>query len=182
MDASFDPSLAFTLSEEGGFNENPRDPRFTSNHGISLARLRRFLREPALSPDDIKRVPCITVRALYRADFWNRVRCDALPAGVDLMLFDHAVSAGPDRAGRALQRAVGAKWEAVDGAIGPDTLDPANLMDPLVLLEAVAAMQRASYRQMAAFGLFEETWLARLDRRRNAALALMAETEPLSRR
>ena len=182
MDASFDPSLAFTLSEEGGFNDSARDPRFTSNHGISLVRLRRFMRQPALGPDDIRHIACVTVRALYRADFWNRTRCDALPPGVDLMVFDHAVSAGPDRTARALQRAVGLKWDGVDGAVGPDTLDRIRSMDPLALLDSVAAMQRASYRQMAAFGLFEETWLARLDRRHAAALDLMAVTEPLSRR
>ena len=41
------------------------------------------------------------MHALYLADFWNRTRCDALLPGIDLMVFDHAVNAGPDRAGRA---------------------------------------------------------------------------------
>jgi lysozyme family protein len=43
-------------------------------------------------------------------------------------------------------------------------------------------MQRTSYRQMAAFGLFGNGWLARLDRRRTRALELMALVEPVSRR
>ena len=46
----------------------------------------------------------------------------------------------------------------------------------------LTAMQRTSYRQMAAFGLFGEGWLARLDRRRTKALEFMALEEPLSRR
>jgi lysozyme family protein len=182
MDESFDASLEFTLAEEGGFIDHPTDERFAANHGITLARLRRFMREPALGRDDVRHLPCATVRALYMADFWNRTRCDALPPGLDLMMFDHAVNAGPDRAGRALQLAVGQKRSEVDGAVGPETLQRVALADTLTLVDALAAMQRSSYRQMAAYGLFGEGWLARLDRRRAKALELLARVEPLSRR
>jgi lysozyme family protein len=181
MDDSFDPSLEFTLTEEGGFIDHPSDPRFATNYGITLARLRRFLRDPALVPDDVKLVPFATVRAVYLADFWNRSRCDALPAGIDLMVFDHAVNAGADRAGRALQLASGQDRADIDGAVGPETLSFVEMTDTLTLLDALAAMQRTSYRQMAAFGLFGDGWLARLDRRRAKALELMALAEPLSR-
>src|SRR5580704_15035905 len=170
MDDTFDACLEFTLAEEGGYGDHPTEPRLATNHGITLARLRRFLRDPGLGRDDIMHIPCATVRALYLADFWNRARCDALPPGIDLMVFDHAVNAGPDRAGRALQLAVGQRHADIDGAVGPDTLGRVALADTLTMLDAVAAMQRGSYRQMAAFGLFGEGWLARLDRRRTKAL------------
>ncbi len=182
MDSTFDACLEFTLAEEGGYRDHPTEPRLASNHGITLARLRRFLRDPGLGRDDIRHIPCATVRALYLTDFWNRTRCDALPPGIDLMVFDHAVDAGPDRAGRALQLACGHKRADIDGAVGPDTLERVALADRLTLLDALTAMQRTSYRQMAAYGLFGETWLARLDRRRTKALALMATDQPLSRR
>jgi lysozyme family protein len=182
MDDSFDSSLEFTLAEEGGFVDHPGEPRFASNHGITLGRLRRFQRDPTLGADDVRHMPCVTVRAVYMADFWNRTRCDALPLGVDLMVFDHSVNAGADRAGRALQLAVGHKRSEVDGAIGPETLERAGMEDILTLVDALTAMQRTSYRQMAAFGLFGDGWLARLDRRRAKALQLMALGEPLSRR
>lgn len=182
MDDSFDSSLEFTLAEEGGYLAHKSDPRFAANHGITLVRLRRFLREPGLGPDAIEHIPCGTVRALYLADFWNRSRCDGLPPGIDLMVFDHAVNAGSDRAGRALQLAVGHKRAEIDGAIGPDTLSRVGLTDRLTLLDSLTAMQRTGYRQMAAFGLFGEGWLARLERRREKALEMMAMEEPLSRR
>lgn len=182
MDDSFDSSLAFTLDEEGGYLDHPTDPRGAINQGITLARLRRFLRQPQLERDAIQHVSRATVRALYLADFWNRTRCDALPVGIDLMVFDHAVNAGPDRAGRALQLAAGHRRDTVDGAIGPDTLSRAARADSDTLLTALAAMQRTGYRQMAAFGLFGTGWLARLDRRRAAARELMALAEPVSRR
>ena len=182
MDESFDESLEFTLTEEGGYTDHPTEPRLATNHGITLARLRRFLRDPGLGQDDIRHVPCTTVRALYLVDFWNRTRCDALPWGIDLMVFDHAVNAGTDRAGRALQLACGHKRGEIDGAVGPETLARVALGDTLTLFDALAAMQRTGYRQMAAYSLFGENWLARLDRRRTKALELMAAEEPLSRR
>ena len=182
MDDLFDASLEFTLAEEGGYADHPTDPRFTTNFGITLARLRRFLRDPGLGRDDVRHMPCATVRAVYMADFWNRTRCDALPPGIDLMVFDHAVNAGPDRSGRALQLAAGQDRADIDGAVGPDTMDRIELMDTLTLLNALTAMQRTTYRQMAAFGLFGDGWLARLDRRRARAVQLMALEEPLSRR
>jgi lysozyme family protein len=182
MDDSFDSSLEFTMSEEGGFIDRPDDPRFATNCGITLVRLRRFLRDPSLGRDDIRYLTQATIVAMYLADFWNRTRCDALPPGIDLMVFDHAVNAGPDRAGRALQLAVGHKRAEVDGAVGPDTLAAVRLTDTAPLLNALSAMQRTSYRQMAAFGLFGEGWLSRLDRRRTKALELMALREKVSRR
>ena len=182
MDDTFDACLEFTLAEEGGFIDHPSDPRFATNHGITLLRLRRFLRDPGLGQDEIRHVPCATVQALYLADFWNRTRCDALPVGLDLMVFDHAVNAGPDRAGRALQLAVGIRRDGIDGAVGPDTIGRVALADNVTLLDALAAMQRTGYRQMAAFSLFGESWLARLDRRRARALELITEAEQVSRR
>lgn len=182
MDDLFDACLEFTLAEEGGFIDHPSDPRFAANHGISLSQLRRFHRDPGLDRDALKDVPCATVRALYLADFWNRCRCDALPAGIDLMVFDHAVNAGPDRAGRALQLAVGLRRDQIDGAVGPATLADVAVAEPVNLLDALAATQRTGYRQMAAFTLFGKNWLARLDRRRVKALDLMAETQPAGRR
>ena len=182
MDSLFDACLEFTLTEEGGYTDHPTELRLTANHGITLARLRRFQRDPGLGKDDIRHISGATVRALYLSDFWNRTRCDALPAAIDLMVFDHAVSAGPDRAGRALQLACGLQRAEIDSAVGPDTLTRAAQVDRLTLLDALTGMQRGLYRQMAAFGLFGENWLARLERRRTRALELMAEDATLSRR
>jgi len=69
MDDSFDSSLEFTLAEEGGFIDHPTDARFATRNGISLARLRRFLRDPALGRDDVEHITRATVRAIYLADF-----------------------------------------------------------------------------------------------------------------
>ena len=90
-------------------------------------------------------------------------------------LAERVVKAGHTLAARAIE-----KDDA--GAIGPETLTGVALSDTVTLLDSLTAAQRANYRQMAAFGLFGTSWLARLDRRRAAALDRMALAEPLSRR
>ena len=59
------------------------------------------------------------VAAIYRAEYWNAIRGDDLPPGLDLVAFDAAVNSGPSRGARWLQTAVSAN---ADGKIGPATI------------------------------------------------------------
>jgi lysozyme family protein len=110
-----------------------------------------------------------TAFAIYRARYWNVVQGDALAAGVDLMMFDHAVNAGQPSAVMLLQHIVGVD---ADGALGPITLAATQARWPGGLIAELHAAQRVAYRAMRKFPLYGEVWLARLDRRRDAARAL----------
>ena len=48
------------------------------------------------------------------------MKCDEIPNGLDLCLFDFGVNAGPGRAAKFLQKIIGT---TVDGGIGPQTLN-----------------------------------------------------------
>jgi lysozyme family protein len=103
------------------------------------------------------------VRALYRVKYWDAARCDDLPAGLDLCVFDFAVNAGPNRAARYLQTMVGAK---ADGQIGPHTL---SLVEQYVRgrgrAEAVMVYQDARadyYKLLKTFPTFGKGWLRRV--------------------
>ena len=61
----------------------------------------------------------VDVASLYKTEYWDKVRGDDLPSGVDWAAFDWAVNSGSKRPAKAIQRIVGAKQ---DGAIGPKTL------------------------------------------------------------
>lgn len=55
----------------------------------------------------MKQLTNADVEPIYRKLYWLKTHCQELPSGVDWAVFDYAVSAGPSRAAKALQRAVG---------------------------------------------------------------------------
>ena len=71
------------------------------------------------------------VAPIYRKNYWDRMKCDDLPRGLDLCVFDFGVNAGTGRSAKYLQRMIGT---TVDGGIGPNTLRAvANYVDEVGL-------------------------------------------------
>lgn len=173
MAQEFDTCLAFTLQEEGGFCDNPKDPGGATCHGITLATLRHWSGDPQLDVEAIRSIPMETCRAIYRSDYWNRMRCDAMPLGVDLMLFDQGVNSGPARSVRILQQAMELSDADCDGSVGPVTIGAAGKADAPALIDRMAELQAEFYRSLPTFADFGQGWLNRLDHRHKAALAML---------
>lgn len=176
MDSLFAPCLAFTLTQEGGYVDDPADPGGATNMGITLATLRHWDHDPALGPSDVHAMAKSTAAAIYGALYWNALRGDSLPAGVDLSAFDFGVNAGTRRSAELLQEALGLQGSAVDGCIGPATLQAAVKADPAQVIAGLAERQAAYYRGLAEFGRYGRGWLDRTERRRQAALAMLASS------
>ena len=164
--STFDACLRFTLAAEGGFVDNPRDPGGATNMGVTLATLRVWEDSPDLGVAAVRALTAAVVTPIYGADYWNKLRCDALPAGVDLMAFDFAVTSGTLRSAKMLQVQLGCD---ADGSVGPDTLARAGTTNPEALIDALAGRQAAYYRILPTFSVFGRGWLARTERRRVAA-------------
>ena len=164
--------LAFTLAEEGGYTDDAGDPGGPTNFGITLATLTSW-RGVACSAEDVHELTQVEVVALYRERYWDVVRGDDLPAGLDLMVWDEGVNAGPATAARFLQRAVNT---TPDGEIGPLTLAACAAVDPVATINAMSAMMDAYYRSRPGFAEFGNDWTGRLQRR--TALALQMATTP----
>ncbi len=170
--SSLDECLTFTLHEEGGFVNNPRDPGGATNMGVTLATLRVWRDNPHLTAADVKALTRVAVTSIYGADYWNKLRCDALPGGIDLMAFDFAVTSGTLRSAKMLQMALGFATNAIDGAVGPDTLRIAAAAHPATVISDLAVRHGTFYRALPTFSVFGAGWLARTVRRQATALAL----------
>ena len=177
MAHAFDICLAFTLREEGGYVDDPADPGGATNMGITLATYREWSDDSELGPAQIRDLSERTARAIYRTLYWNPLRADALPPGVDLSVFDMGVNAGVWRSARILQRALGFTGEAVGGSVGPETLAAVAKAAPRALIDELARRQAAYYRELSDFATFGASWLARTQARRNAALTMIEEVE-----
>ncbi len=178
MADAFDTCLAFTLRAEGGYVDDPADPGGATNMGITLATFRQWSDDAELGPAQVQDMTERTARAIYRSLYWNPLRADALPAGVDLSVFDMGVNAGIWGSARLLQRAIGFTADEVDGCVGPETLGAAAKCDPRSLVNDLADRQAAYYRSLSDFPTFGAGWLNRTDARRSAALAMIADSEP----
>lgn len=152
MTSSFSACLAHVLAEEGGYVFDPKDPGGETKYGISK-RAHPSINIRALTPDQ--------AGAIYKADYWNPVQGDALPAGVALIIFDMAVNQGVKAASIALQTAVGAK---VDGSIGIKTLQAVKVSDPKKLIQKIADLRVERYLSMdnGTEERFEKGWIKRL--------------------
>ena len=170
-EARFDRCVATILEKEGGFVDDPRDPGGATNMGITLATLRGF-REAEVTPKDVRELSREEAREIYRSRYWTPMRCTDLPAGVELMVFDFGVNAGPSRAIKLLQHKAGAR---PDGSIGPVTLAAVRANRPQALIVALAEARLDYYRMLDTYETFGRGWTARTDAVRLAALA-MAES------
>ena len=109
--------------------------------------------------------------AIYRRDYWQPVRGDELPAGLDLMVFDHAVNAGVGVSVRLLQAALEV---AVDGQMGTHTLLAARHADARGVILWLSQAQRAFY-EAGAGTVFRHGLIRRVALRTDAALAMRGD-------
>lgn len=156
--SNFPRALAKILTYEGGFSDNAADLGGVTDQGITLTTLSHFLGRQA-SVSELQSMSDQLVSSIYHGTYWAALQCDALPPGVDLMVFDAAVQHGPGRAAKFLQSAIGA---TADGVIGPSTLAAVGLAKPADIVETISAEREGFYKSLKTFSVFGKGWLSRL--------------------
>jgi lysozyme family protein len=169
-EASWDQCLAFVLAAEGGYVDDPMDPGGATNLGITLQEL-SIWRHTAVTKTDVQNLGKDEAAAIYRANYWNASRCSDLPAGVDLMVFDASVNMGVGRSAKFLQALVGV---AVDGSIGPQTINATDAMAPADVISGLADARLQFYRGLPTFARFGAGWTARVNDAKAHALGMPA--------
>lgn len=159
MRANLPAAVALIRRAEGGYVDHPSDPGGSTNYGITIATFRAETNNPAATCADLKKMPWSVAEAIYQNTYWKAVNADNLPPGVDVMIFDHGVNAGPDRAARLLQKLVGT---AQDGKIGKLTLAAAFEEDIAALIDQIADARLAYYRTLKTWPTFGRGWTARV--------------------
>lgn len=164
----FNDCLAFTLKQEGGFVDNPADPGGATNFGITLATLRDYTRWASASVEDLKRLDNPTISSIYLNLYWRPMNCDYYPPGVDLMVFDFGVNAGPGRSVKILQDVAGTD---VDGNPGLRTIAAVKVCPVLGAVLHLADAQLAYYKGLPGFAEFGAGWTNRTLCRKQTACA-----------
>ncbi len=181
-DERFERCLGEILRHEGGYVDHPSDPGGATNMGITrktLARWRKVTPWTGLPKAAVEALTRDEAALIYRAQYWNTARAGAMPAGVDLALFDFAVNSGSDRAARVLQAALRV---AADGEIGPVTLAAVDAADPKRLVNDLCDRRLAFLRRLASFSVFGRGWTRRVAAIRAAALTDVKIPSSMQRR
>lgn len=181
-DDRFESCLREVLRHEGGYSDHPSDPGGATNMGITrktLARWRKISPWTDLPKSAVKALSRAEAAQIYRAQFWNPCKAGAMPAGIDLAVFDFAVNSGPDRAVRVLQAALGV---AADGEVGPKTLAALRSADNKALINAICDRRLAFLRGLATFPVFGRGWTSRVAAVRAAALGAAKNSTSMQRR
>lgn len=168
MKQNFDKCLEMLLHHEGGFVNHPKDPGGMTNLGVTKAVYDAWTGKESTEAEMRALTPA-DVAPIYRKNYWDKVRGDDLPSGVDWCAFDWAVNSGSKRPAKAIQKAVGAKQ---DGAIGPMTLQAVADVDPDRIIEAVYHTRQRFYERLSTFETFGNGWTRRNKKTLQAALEM----------
>ena len=171
MKENLDDSLKIVLHHEGLYIDHPSDPGGATMRGVTRAVYEDWVNRP-VTKDEMKKLKVSDVTPIYKKNYWDRVKADDLPAGVDFAVFDLAVNGGTGRGAKMLQKVVGVTQ---DGGIGPQTLAAVAKMDPSDIIEQYAAEREAFYRRLKTFDTFGRGWLRRNEETRIAALKMAGD-------
>ncbi len=173
--SNFDACLTLVLGAEGGFSNDPRDAGGATNFGITIGTLTEWRRSrtpgATVTPDDVRALKLEEAKEIYRSRYWNITRCEDLPAGVDLLVFDMGVNAGPGRSARILQEILGVEQ---DGSIGPVTLNGLNTCPVDKVIRDFSTKRLDFYRSLDDFKVFGAGWTNRANSMLEAALRMAA--------
>lgn len=118
------------FAREAGYVNDPDDPGGPTNMGCTIATLGSW-RGTEVTAQDVKDLTRDEARAIFLARYWQAVRGDQLPSGIDIYVGDMAILQGPGSAARILQQVVHTES---DGFIGPKTIEACRKLAPVQVL------------------------------------------------
>lgn len=169
MKENFNAALHHMLRHEGGFINHPRDPGGMTNLGVTARTWEDWIGHTP-SEKEMRELTPEKVAPLYKRKYWDAIKGDDLPSGVDYCVFDCAVNSGPGRAAKMLQEVVGVK---PDGGIGPITLAAVKAVDPVVLISKYSDKRLQFWQSLPTFETFGKGWTRRGNEVKEAALKMV---------
>lgn len=152
-------ALKSILVFEGGMDDDPRDPGGRTKNGIIQRVYDADRRRRGLPTQDVFKMTDAERDNIYFRNYFDKVRFDELPPGIDLMLVDGGVNAGPSQAIKWTQRALGL---TADGVLGDVTMEriQSHPNHDLLIRQSIDR-RNAFYRGLKTFKTFGKGWLSR---------------------
>lgn len=170
MKENWDTCLASVLKHEGGYVDHPKDPGGATNLGVTIGTLSQWLGRKATKAE-VKALTVAAVSPIYKRNYWDKVRGDELPSGLDNATFDFAVNSGPAKSVSVLQSILGV---TKDGRMGPETLAAIKQHDVGDLINRFCDARMAFLKRLTTYPTFGRGWSSRVAGVRKASIAMAA--------
>lgn len=174
MKSNFDGAFNHVMQSEGGYSNDPLDPGGETNLGVTKKAWAAYLGRP-VKDGEMAALTAPIVKPFYKSQYWDKLRGDDLPYGLDYLAFDFAVNAGVHQSALFLQRGVGAK---ADGIIGKDTLYRIAQANSRLLILGFTNQKELFYREIAqqkpSQVKFLKGWLIRASTAEAKAMTMLA--------
>jgi lysozyme family protein len=148
--SDFDSAFERLIGHEGGYVNHPRDPGGETKYGVTKRSYPNV---------NIRNLTLDGAKAIYKRDFWDKVRGDEVPYSVAFNLFDGAVNSGPAKSIMWMQAAAGV---ADDGKFGPITLAAILKADPEGLCARYNGLRLKFMTDLSTWGTFGKGWARRI--------------------
>lgn len=164
MKSTYKKALARVLVHEGGIVDHPKDPGGLTNQGVTQRVYDMFRKAKGLAARTVRKMTTAERDEIYRTRYWNVIKGDDLPAGVDYVVFDGAVNSGPVQSVKWLQRALGRTYAGkIDGMLGPSTLAAVlQHQNPSALIAAITDRRMAFLKALKTWKTFGKGWTSRV--------------------
>ena len=169
MKANFEKALAAVLHHEGGFSNHKDDPGGMTNLGCTKAVWEEHCGH-AVDEKAMRALTPADVAPLYKRKYWDKIKGDELPDGVDYAVFDCAINSGPGRAAKFLQSCAGVD---PDGGIGPKTLAAVNAIVPSDLVQDYSKRRLSFMMDLSTWPTFGKGWSRRVNEVEATALTMV---------
>lgn len=165
--ANFTRAMPHVLAYEGGYSNHSADPGGPTLEGITQKVYDAYRKNRGLKPRPLSAALRGTTEwmaernDIYKRQYWDAVKGDQLPDGVDFVVFDGAVNSGPKQSAKWLQRAL--NMNRVDGDIGEATLSALRAVtDHDKLIEDICAQRLRFLQALKTWSTFRKGWAARV--------------------
>ena len=156
-------ALCFPITEqyEGWhqFSNDPYDPGGATWCGMTQRAYDAYRRQIGEPLQSVRRASDVEIANCFRVNYWNAVRGDQLPGGIDLIIYDCAINNGPPRAIKFLQQALGVQ---VDGWLGLETFGALQKCTDLAgLIDKIEVNRMSFWHMLTTWWRFGLGWTRR---------------------
>lgn len=151
---NWDKCFEMVLKHEGGYVNHPKDPGGRTNLGVTQRAWEEYVGR-SVDEAEMRSLTPEKVKPFYKSRYWDRIKGDDLPSGVDYAAYDLAVNSGVSRAAKYLQSIAGVPS---DGIIGPKSLAAIKDCPADEMVDAMCDMRLEFLKKLPTWDTFGKGW------------------------